>query len=564
MQIVTSQGFAPESGNPPARRMQGLLGPGMTLGVLPVNSRWLDRLSVPLTDPAAIQFRQDSNAAGAFSGLVANQSFAEWPVLLLTKAAFEIDPADAKSTTQGKDSDLGFVLDYPKYSADNQESESYTATRMEAFRIPAGSTDPYDLSIAGWNATSCLAELNPTHVAPAVAPFFANAIYNTPGNAAFGGGIVGFPVPYDSNDPDRVPLVVGGPSSYAGIRTVFGFSEYLWSNVWSRPLVLNSARLNSLDTWINLGRYPFFRRSVPAAWPKFVAAGISPDASKFDMTAVGAPAFDASSPVGLGSDPSSTGVGRFFWTAFSPFYNAASGGVISRTWLADATGNPPVALTGAAVGDATAALGFVPPQDTVVDKRGRTATGALTGQPLGGYRVTWYNPTRDVAGNPVPPDFWVVEFIANGQTTHYMLPGSFPAAGQSVSDLVLTDARLYLPSQRTAAQGPATDPATNAVLDRVGPGYCWFDVPPELRAATGSSAMLTVFAVKSILKNNPPAMGGARALNRPDWMDAVKTATATIKIAVQGGTDLGYAHKIPFNFPWDIVVVNGPGTPVAP
>jgi hypothetical protein len=27
---------------------------------------------------------------------------------------------------------------------------------------------------------------------------------------------------------------------------------------------------------------------------------------------------------------------------------------------------------------------------------------------------------------------------------------------------------------------------------------------------------------------------------------------------------VSFAHKIPFAYPWDIVVVNGPATPVAP
>ena len=68
--------------------------------------------------------------------------------------------------------------------------------------------------------------------------------------------------------------------------------------------------------------------------------------------------------------------------------------------------------------------------------------------------------------------------------------------------------------------------------------------------------------MKSILKNNP--VSGARVLNRPDWMDAAKTASATMTMITSSGTDLTYAYKIPFNFDWDIVVANGPQTPVAP
>jgi len=71
-----------------------------------------------------------------------------------------------------------------------------------------------------------------------------------------------------------------------------------------------------------------------------------------------------------------------------------------------------------------------------------------------------------------------------------------------------------------------------------------------------------VFGVKAILKNN--AVAGARRLNRPEWMDAIKTASATVKVLSSGGVDLAYAHKIPFNYAWDIVVVNGARTIVAP
>jgi hypothetical protein len=47
-------------------------------------------------------------------------------------------------------------------------------------------------------------------------------------------------------------------------------------------------------------------------------------------------------------------------------------------------------------------------------------------------------------------------------------------------------------------------------------------------------------------------------------MDAAKTASATMTMITSSGTDLTYAYKIPFNFDWDIVVANGPQTPVAP
>ena len=195
------------------------------------------------------------------------------------------------------------------------------------------------------------------------------------------------------------------------------------------------------------------------------------------------------------------------------------------------------------------------PQDTIVDKRGRHANGSLNGNPLGGYRVTWYNPTKDAGNHPVPPDFWVVELKDASGSKHFMLPGSYPTTTQSVTDLIMTDARTYLPSGKAPSEGPVLPG------DTVGPGYCWFDIPFELRSASGS-VTLTVFAVKSILKNNPIVV--ARPLNRPDWLDAIKTATATMKMLTSSGADLTYAYKIPFNFAWDIVVASGPQTLVAP
>src|SRR5208283_508548 len=106
------------------------------------------------------------------------------------------------------------------------------------------------------------------------------------------------------------------------------------------------------------------------------------------------------------------GVGRFYWTAFTPSYNADAGALVSRTWLADDTtitvpkGQPPITFSGQNSGDATTAMGLLVPQDTRVDKRGRNADGSLSGSSLGGYRVTWFNPTVDHDSVPVPPDFW--------------------------------------------------------------------------------------------------------------------------------------------------------------
>jgi hypothetical protein len=154
-----------------------------------------------------------------------------------------------------------------------------------------------------------------------------------------------------------------------------------------------------------------------------------------------------------------------------------------------------------------------------------------------------------------------------GGTNHFLLPGSYPAASSSPSQLatspVLTDARTYLPSGNHFSAGPLAS-------DLVSPGTCWFDVPLELRPLAGTEAQITVFALKAILKNNPPKQGGvsiAHAINRTDWIDSVKNATAEMSVVSNNpngaGTDLSYAHKIAFNYPWDIVVVNGPATLVA-
>jgi hypothetical protein len=578
-----------------------------------------------MTDPdGAIQWEQDSNSIGEFPSVLAYQAFAEWPIVPMTIDSFTVDATDTNSTTQGKPANMGFTVNYPTYAGDTQTSQTYLVDKMQAFRVPADPLTPYDLSNiggVGWGKDSCVSILNPTGLihngsgSPdyTVPLFYNNAVY---GNAAvpvagssgpvapLAGGLQNLIIPYNANDPNRMPLATPFSRSFNGIRSVFSYSEYLWSTVWAHPIVLNAANLNYTDASPfdpnfpadpYLGEFSHFRFSQPAAWPKFVqATGIIPDNSQFDMTAVGGPAFNAASPVAVNTPatpPSSTGVGRFYWTAYTPSYNSASGGVISRTWLAldnpivpGLNDKPPTTFSGAASGDATAAFGFVPPQDTVVDKRGRNADGTLNGQASGGYRVTWYNATLDAngssiagstvtPGNPVPPDFWVVELVTSasnsnpaGGTIHFMLPGNFPAPGgnpavqtQQVNSLVLTDARTYLPSGNSFATGPAT--SSGVVTDQVAPGYCWFDVPLELRPVIGTQARVTVFALKAILKNNPVA--GAKALNRTDWIDAVKTATAQISVVAGSGFDVSYAHKVPFNYPWDIVVVNGPATTVA-
>jgi hypothetical protein len=67
--------------------------------------------------------------------------------------------------------------------------------------------------------------------------------------------------------------------------------------------------------------------------------------------------------------------------------------------------------------------------------------------------------------------------------------------------------------------------------------------------------------VKSVLSNHAPL--GARALNRPEWIEAIKTASAAISLKTNDSTDLSNAYKIPFNYYWDIVITNGPITTVA-
>jgi hypothetical protein len=105
-------------------------------------------------------------------------------------------------------------------------------------------------------------------------------------------------------------------------------------------------------------------------------------------------------------------------------------------------------------------------------------------------------------------------------------------------------------------------PASINPPDYVAPGYCWYDIPAELRPTVASN--LTIFAVKAILRNTVPSTSTARPLNRPDWLDAIKTVIANMAVIPSDGTDRSYAHKIPFNFAWDIVVVNSEPTSVEP
>ncbi len=571
--LVSGQGFAGESAAAAERRLQGTFYTTNMFGsITPATSRWLDRLSVPLTDTLPARTAIGSTD-GTYSGIRGYQSFAEWLLImksLSTKDFYDPDGAGAALSTEpnatgtaATKDDLGFVIDYNIFKVPTTTtpiSQSYMATALQAFRAPASSTDPYDADVAGGASAAASVLTTPTKLT--VGPsFFNGMVWNTPGSTALAGGINGLTIPYDANDPNRDPGAAGLPKTYYvdgpanSTANSFSYAEYLWTSVWARPLVLNRASLNSTDTAFNMATYPDYHFSNPAgAWPAL--SGISPTASAFDMTPAGGSAFTPlSTPVTEGSSTLvATSVGRFYWTALTPHYNAASGALISRTWLSQGTGDanpkqPPVSFT-SGTGDATSAFGFVPPQDTVVDKRGRDANGVLTGATLGGYRVTWYNPTKDSAGAVVAPDFWVVELNLGTTNRHFLLPGGFPVGTQAVTDAILTDARTFLPS------GAATLQAG----DKVAPGYCWFDIPVELRPVVG--ATLRVYAVKAILKNHAPT--GARVLNRTEWVEAVKTATATMKMVTSAGDDITYAHKIPFNYYWDIVVANSPATSIAP
>lgn len=565
LRIVTAQGFGTEASAVGQRRMLGNIqtagsfDSNMAGGISPIgaNVRWMDRLSIAGTDPTGnIQWTQNSNIVFGFSGLPAYQEFSEWTLFpktwVDTTVPTTVAPkAQGFTTGAGAPADMGFIVDYPKYSPITKVSDAYSVTALQAFRVPASSTDPYDFN-AGANAFNdpgltvglkAAEDIN-------VGTFLETTVNGPQGTSPLQGGITGFAIPFDSNDPDRIPdkALTG---NYNNTLSTLSYADYLWSRVWARPFVLNRASLGSMDTAGGLLTFKGFLFAAPAVWPKN-ATPISPDNSLIDLKANGFTTFDASkAPVGIGAAPSNQGVGHFYWTAYTPFYSAAGGSVISRTWLADGAGKFPTTFSGASsTGDALSAWGFTPPISLVVDKRGRDAQGALNGQSSGGYRVTWFNPTKDASGNVVPPDFWVVDVQANGQTQDFMLPASYPAS-QSVADPVLTDAKTFLPS------GAATFQAG----DKAGPGYCWFDIPLELRPTSGT-AVITVFAVKSI-HTNMSVNSPQRPLNRTDWIEAVKTATPNVKIQSISG-DVTFGHKIVFNYPWDIVVVNSAQTQVAP
>jgi len=603
LQIVTAAGFAAETASTDQRRIQGSIDLANNVAcdlTFQPNLRWLDRLSVPAGDPlgANNQFVQSKNNIGAFSGLKGYQSFGEWWMSLKAGETMDFntyayyhdvtsvtDDDRRKAATEAlktvsAPNDMGFVID-SKYNEDGKSSEHFSIFGIQAYRAPASNLDPYDFdSMVNRLPDSLLDDAKPTPLDSNATAFIQSILLAAPGSAGLQGGLSSIPVPYNANDTDRKPY---NPTTHNPFlhRATFSYAEYLWSKAFARPLVLNRTSASWFDTspdGVNsfLSTVPTGRITIPcsdpsadtdvslpklfysaptAAWPKL--STIFPDNSAFDLSVSERGTFDASSsPVAIGSVPGTTGVGRFFWTAFNPNYNAAPGSLISRTWQANGAYSFPTTFTATAT-DPVSAWGFVPPQDTMVDKRGRNGDGSLTGATLGGYRIQWFNPTVDMNTDVVPPDFWVVELaVTSGAVSHFLLPGGYPAGtgAQSETDSILTDARMFLPSKNAPPVGANPDGT-----DTVAPGYCWFDVPYELRPPAGSSATVTIYALRSVLKDQ----AGYRQINRPEWIESLKTATAPISVK-PGGIDVSQAHKVSFNYPWDIVVVNGPATPVAP
>ncbi len=427
---------------------------------------------------------------------------------------------------------LGFVMD-DLYTGLTQSSQHWSVSAFEAFRAPASQSEPYDFDTMKQTATGTVglfdvnpitnpvthlpdpynlgAEpngdpnpvegLNPTPMGNAGLSFLSELVNSNPSSAPLSGGLWHINVPYDANTQDRIPDT---PTTYNARqdRPYFGYAEYLWTKVWARPLVLNRTSLSwgdasgvfdasiiqsvpqpapanvpaapdecTASSGTSATTLPYFFYSNPTnPWPD--VANVSPNGSAYNLNVVNGGIFDASSPVTEGGlTGTSTGVGRFYWTAYSPHYNAVLGALISRTWLADGTpGNLnqiPTTFSGTTT-DATTAWGFLPPQDTVIDKRARGANGLpLVPATTGGYRVTWYNPTMDGTGTPVPPDFWAVELKDGTNVQIFLLSANYPrATAQAMTDSLMTDARTFLPSGKSTFQSG----------DLAGPGYCWFDV----------------------------------------------------------------------------------------
>jgi len=610
LQLTTGSGFGTETNGADQRRFQGntnlidneCFGTGVL--VLEPNLRWLDRLSVPTTDalPVLTEWVQPPNLITGFSGLQGYQLIPEWFVFLKANETRDYN-TQATSPIGGFKSasnptDLGFVID-DAFNADNASSIHLAVSAIQAFRAPASTLDPYDFDVMKTNLTSPAGAtalndgatpeddsqgLNTTPVDNGTLTFM-NGLVNSAPSGPLAGGLNTVHVIYDANDVDRIPSTSKTYNPFHN-RANFGYAEYLWTKVWARPLVVNRTNLSYFDTEVGFSTYPkpqtanlecyatgapvttevidmpwFFYSNPTQRWP--YASGVSPTNSSYDLTVANGGTFDASSPVTEGANTGTNhGVGRFYWTAFTPHYNADTGALISRTWLADGTtGEIPTGIIGSATGDADTAWGLLPPQDTMIDKRSRNLDGTANNGTLGGYRVTWFNPTRDASGNVVPPDFWAIQVISDGKTYMYLVSSNYPRDTQLATSPLMTDARAFLNIDgSTSSTYVPYVPGPPASGSLAGPGYCWFDIPPEVRPAAGT-ATVTVFGLKSILKNN--AIAGARTIDRIEWVEAVKTVTASISTK-PGGIDQSFAHKIPFNYAWDIVVVNGASTPVAP
>ena len=614
LQLTSASSFGTELTSAGQRRFQGSVNifnnECFASGslVLTPNVRWLDRLSVQTTDALPVLnfsgiFPTSASLLADFSGLQGYQLIPEWFVFLKAMETRDWNTLVPSSNLGGfgtisTPTDMGFVVS-DTYNGDTQSSQHWSVSAMQAFRAPASTTDPYDFdvmkAISQGTGNTALADavvlsngangaggnpdpsagLNPKPLVSNVLNFLGGLVQTDPGSGPLRGGLADITVPYDANAIDRPPIQSVTYNAFT-TRSDFSYAEYLWTSAWARPLVLNRTNLNWQDTALFSGSYiptdptapdectsnsgtqnltfPFFFYSSPTnPWPSI--AKVSPDNSAYNLNVVNGGVFDASSPVTEnGLTGTETAVGRFFWTAFTPHYNADEGALISRTWLADNVTNPnqvPTGFSAATTSDATTAWGFLPPQDTAIDKRARGADGLpLSPATTGGYRVMWYNPTKNGTSGPVAPDFWAVQLVSGGSSQIFLLSASYPRiTAPTLGDSLVTDLAVYLPSTESTYQPN----------DLAGPGYCWFDVPPELRPAAG--ATVTVFALKSILKNNP--VPGARMINRSEWLEAVKTVTASIS-TVPNGNDVSFAHKIPFRYPWDIVVVNGPAVPVAP
>ena len=625
LQITTGSGFGLEGVTASQRKFQGssnLFNDYCNFSSsYDANYRWMDRLAIPLALPLLdllpvdTEWNQGGNDIHSFSGIAGYQSIPEWFIIEKATATRDWNGAASPAvlggfTTASVPTDLGFVVS-DSYNALGTSSTHLAVTGIQIYRAPSSTSDPYDFDVmkATCNGTTFLTDdnggtgLNPTPLANSPLAFLSGLVNNPPGGVPLAGGLSQVTVPYNANDVNRIPNTTIHNTPFTDFVN-FSYAEYLWTKVWARPLVVNRTNLSYFDThshFVNmpyafpgvigslpsdataadecgtgtevLTEIPNFFYSNPTAntWPN--VDNVSPDGSSYNMNVVNgghnanpaAPVyFDASSPVSSATvDPppatNGTGVGRFFWTAFAPHFNANGGGLISRTWLADGTTNKnqiPVTFN-ADASDATTAWGFVPPQDVQVDKRARTAGLVSSPATLGGYRIIWYNPTvntQTTSSPVVAPDFWAVQVVNPSNTANpnqvFLLSANYPRNGQSLTNSLMTDAQVFLPSGQSSYQTGDLD----------GTGYCWFDVPPELQPASGASVTITVFALKSILKNNPVSI--ARVINRSEWIEAVKTVTANIS-TLPGGNDVSFAHKIPFNYPWDIVVVNSPATPVS-